>query len=345
MKFSRRMFALASLALWAASAPVWAASYDAPPEGSDVIGKVKYIKAKESDTFLKLARKYDLGYEELRNANPKVDPWLPGEGTRILLPTQYVLPDVKREGVVVNLPEMRIYYFPPRNSDDADKVYTYPAGIGRLGWSTPIMETNVSQKIPNPTWTPPESIKKEHAEAGDPLPDVVEAGPDNPMGEHALRLGSPEYLIHGTNKPSGVGMAVSHGCIRLFPEDIKELFSRVKEGTPVNIISAPFKIGWQDGQLKMEAHPVDPSDDDDEKSSVESYTPWVQVLISATRDQPDTPVNWNAAHDVAEEASGIPSAIGGKKVDEEDADDEDDEDSETDEDSSDSADEDADEDD
>lgn len=343
MKFSHYMFALASLAVWAVSAPVGAASFDAPPEGSDVIGKVKYIKTKESDTFLKLARKYDLGYEELRNANPKVDPWLPGEGTRVRLPTRYVLPDVKREGVVVNLPEMRIYYFPPEDSDDADKVYTYPAGIGRLGWSTPIMETNVSQKIPNPTWTPPESIKQEHAEAGDPLPDVVEAGPDNPMGEHALRLGSPEYLIHGTNKPSGVGMAVSHGCIRLFPEDIKELFSRVKEGTPVNIISAPFKIGWQEGQLMMEAHPVDPSDDDDEKASVESYTPWVQVLISATRDKPDTPVNWNAAHDIAEEASGIPGTIGGKEADEAD-DDEDDEDDEDDRDadktSADSADED-----
>lgn len=323
MKRKSLFFKWMGVLLMVVAGTAGAAEFDAPEDDSDVIGEVKHIKAKESDTFVKLAQKYNLGYLELRNANPKVDPWLPGEGTKITLPTQYVLPDVPRKGIIINLPEMRVYYFPEKGSEDEDKVFTYPVGVGRQGWSTPVKETEVSEKIEDPTWTPPESIKKEHEEEGDPLPDVVPAGEDNPMGEHALRLGMPQYLLHGTNKPAGIGMPVSHGCIRLFPDDIKELFSKVESGTPVNIIAEPFKVGWQDDRLVMEAHPTDPSNDDDDKQAVESYTPWVQSLISATRDKPKIDVDWDAAHKLVDESSGIPGVISGKLKDEDDDSDED----------------------
>lgn len=289
-----------------ASPPVLAAMYDMPPSGSDVIGKIQHIKTRKSDTFVALARQYDVGYRELREANPDVDPWLPGDGTPVIIPTAYVLPNVPRKGVVVNLPEMRVYYFPPDDSQYAGKVFTYPIGIGRQGWSTPIAHTRVTKKIPHPTWTPPASIKAEHARKGDPLPDVVPAGPDNPLGQYKLRLGLPGYLIHGTNNPSGVGMQVSHGCIRLFPEDISALFSMVKAGTPVNIISEPYKVGWKGNTLVMAAHPPDAQGD----APVKSYTPWVQALIAATRDQPKAPVDWERAEDVVQNAHGIPKAIG-----------------------------------
>ncbi|HET7313218.1 L,D-transpeptidase family protein [Salinisphaera sp.] len=289
-----------------AAAPAWAAMYDMPPPGSDVVGQIQHIKTEASDTFVALARKYDVGYRDLREANPNVDPWLPGDGTPLIIPTAYVLPNVPRKGIVVNVPEMRIYYFPDSDSQYAGKVFTYPIGIGRQGWSTPIAHTYIAQKIPHPSWTPPASIKKEHAAKGDPLPDVVPAGPDNPLGQYALRLGLPSYLIHGTNKPAGIGMRVSHGCIRLFPEDISALFSMVPVGTPVNIVSEPYKIGWDGSTLMMEAHPPNAGG----AAPVKSYTPWVQALIAATKDQPKAPVNWDKGEKVVHNAAGIPQAIG-----------------------------------
>lgn len=284
-----------------------AAVYDLPAKGSDVVGHVQHIKTQSSDTFVALGQKYDVGYRELRLANPNVDPWLPGDGTPVVIPTAYVLPDAPRKGIVINIPEMRLYYYPPADSPDADKVYTFPIGIGREGWGTPLGETRVTQKIPNPSWTPPASIKAEHAKKGDPLPDVVPAGPDNPLGQYALRLALPSYLIHGTNKQAGVGMKVSHGCIRLFAPDIKKLFEMASAGTPVDIVSQPYKIGWDEDHLVMEAHPPDADGD----APVKSYTPWVQELISATQDKPDTPVNWDTAEAVASQTDGVPEAIGG----------------------------------
>lgn len=306
MSLLRLVARLACLLLTFAATPTLAAMYDMPPSGSDVVGKIQHIKTKKSDTFVALARKYDVGYREMREANPDVDPWLPGDDTPVIIPTAYVLPNVPRQGVVVNLPEMRVYFFPPDDGKYAGKVFTYPIGIGRQGWSTPVTHTKVTKKVPYPTWTPPASIKKEHAEKGDPLPDVVPAGPGNPLGQYKLRLGLPGYLIHGTNNPTGVGMRVSHGCIRLFPEDISALFSMVKAGTPVNIISEPYKVGWKGDTLMMEVHPPDTEDD----APVKSYTPWVQALIAATKDQPKPPVDWERAEDVVHDAGGIPEAIG-----------------------------------
>ena len=224
--------------------------------GSDVVGEVQVIRARHEDTFIDIARAYDLGFDELVQANPGVDPWLPGADTRIVLPTQFILPDAPRNGIVLNIGMKRIFYYPKAAPGESPLVITHPVGIGRDGWATPIGTTTVVAKVKDPIWTVPPSIRKEHAEAGDPLPAQVSAGPDNPLGAYALRLGFPSYLIHGTNKPSGIGMRVSHGCVQLFPEDIESLFSQVPVGTPVRIVNQPQLVGWHAGNLYLEVHPA-----------------------------------------------------------------------------------------
>jgi L,D-transpeptidase ErfK/SrfK len=212
------------------------------------------------NTFPAIGRAFDLGFDELRTANPGVDQWLPGEATPVFLPTQTILPDAPREGIVINVPAMRLYYFTAEKGGaatpnaPATRVTTHPVGIGAEGWATPIAEAKVTQKITNPVWYVPASVRKEHAEWGERLPSVVPPGPDNPLGEFALTLSLPTYLIHGTNKPDGVGMRSSHGCIRLYPEDIEELFGRVARGTHVRLVDQPVLVGWRDGMLYLEVH-------------------------------------------------------------------------------------------
>jgi len=283
-----------------------AAVYDAPQNG-DVIGEVRRIQASADDTLSAIARRYDVGYRELTQANPNVDPWLPGDGTEIVLPTQYVLPEGPREGM-----EMRLYYFPPAESDYAGKVFTYPLGIGREGWATPLGRTRIVRTAAEPTWYPPESIRQEHEEKGDPLPRVVEPGPENPLGEYALYLGMSGYLIHGTNKPAGIGMRVSHGCIRLYPEDIAALYAVAGKGTSVRIVEQPYKLGWHGERLHLEAHPS--TADGDARAEIENATRMVEKVIAATKDAPDYPVDWDAAERLAQQSRGVPVAIGPARV-------------------------------
>jgi L,D-transpeptidase ErfK/SrfK len=229
-------------------------------KGQELIGETQIIFARYENTFSAIGREFNLGYEEMRSANPGVDQWLPGEGTPIYLPTQSILPEAPHEGIVVNVPAMRLYYFTTEKpaAQGAAEVHTvtsHPIGIGVEGWATPFGEAKVTQKVKDPVWYVPASIRKEHAERGDPLPSVVPPGPDNPLGEYAMTLSLPSYLIHGTNKPAGVGMRSSHGCIRLYPEDIEALFSRVTRGTAVRIVNQPVLAGWRDGQLYLEVHP------------------------------------------------------------------------------------------
>ena len=229
-------------------------------KGQELIGETQLIFARYENTFSAIGRQYNLGYEEMRSANPGVDQWLPGEGTPIYLPTQSILPEAPRDGIVVNVPAMRLYYFTTekaatQGAPEILKVSSHPIGIGVEGWATPFGEAKVTQKVKDPIWYVPASIRKEHADRGDPLPSVVKPGPDNPLGAYALTLSLPSYLIHGTNKPAGVGMRSSHGCIRLYPEDIEALFSRVPRGTAVRIVNQPVLAGWRDGQLYLEVHP------------------------------------------------------------------------------------------
>ena len=234
---------------------VRAATFELPPAEFDLFGAVQFVEAAQEETLLDIARRHDIGQEEILRANPAVDRWLPGAGARVVLPSRYVLPNAPHRGLILNLPEMRLYYFPEPGPDQRREVQTYPVSIGRMEWSTPLGETKLVSKQRNPSWRPPPSIRAEHAADGDPLPHVVPPGPDNPLGAYAMRLGIPGYLIHSTNKSYGVGMRVSHGCIRMLPEDIDLLFPQVPVGTAVRIINQPAKAGWHGGDLYLEVHP------------------------------------------------------------------------------------------
>jgi L,D-transpeptidase ErfK/SrfK len=222
----------------------------------DVIGELQVTRAGAEDTFSDIARRFNLGYEELVHANPGVDPWLPGADREIILPTQFVLPDAPREGLIINLPALRVFYFPKRKEGEPQTVITHPIGIGKVGWSTPEGSTKVIGKRKNPTWTPPASVRKEHKENGDPLPKVVPPGPDNPLGAFAMTLGWPSYLIHGTNKPYGVGMRSSHGCMRFYPEDIALLYDQIPVGTAVHVVNQPLLMGWHKDALFVQTMPA-----------------------------------------------------------------------------------------
>ena len=224
-----------------------------------VVGEVQVILARDSDTFSDIARSYGLGYDELVDANPAVDPWIPGDGTPIVLPTQFVLPDAPREGIVLNIAAKRLFYYPEPTEAErtagSARVITYPIGIGRVGWATPTGSARVIAKATDPAWYVPASVRAEHRAAGDPLPAVVPPGPDNPLGRHVLKLDMPGYLLHGTNQPYGVGMRVSHGCVRLYPENIESLYGDAGIGTPVHIVNQPLLAGFRERTLYIEAHP------------------------------------------------------------------------------------------
>lgn len=219
-----------------------------------VVGEPQVVFTRAEDTFSDLAREYGLGYDEIVAANPGINPWLPGENTAVLLPTQYVLPDVPRQGIVLNIATKRLFYFPAVEEGGEQTVMTYPIGIGRVGWETPLGSTTVVSKARDPSWWVPQSVRREHAEMGDPLPSVVPPGPDNPLGTRVLKLDMPGYLIHGTNAPYGVGMRVSHGCVRLYPENIELLYELVAIGEAVTIVNEPYQLGERDGELYFEAH-------------------------------------------------------------------------------------------
>ncbi len=219
-----------------------------------VIGEPQAVFARHEDTFSDFAREYGLGYDELVAANPDIDPWLPGDNTPVLLPTQYVLPDVPRQGIVLNIASKRLFYFPQAADGEPQRVLTYPIGIGRVGWETPLGAASVISKARNPQWWVPASVRTEHAAMGDPLPAIVPPGPDNPLGTRVLKLDMPGYLIHGTNQPYGVGMRVSHGCVRLYPENIEHLYELVDIGESVMIVNEPYLAGRRNGELYFEAH-------------------------------------------------------------------------------------------
>jgi len=238
------------LAGWTAP-PVKAAHYSYS-KNNTVIGSVKTHTVANDDSLIEIARVYRLGYNEIADANPSLDPFVPGNGASVIIPSSWILPDIKKyEGIVINLSEMRLYYFfKNRNSNVAA---TFPVGIGSEGNDTPTGEFKIIEKIIKPSWRVPESIRKEKPE----LPEVVPAGPDNPLGSHALRLSLGSYLIHGTNRPWGVGRRASHGCIRLYPEDIPKLFKLASNGVKVTIVKQPVKVGVKNNSVFLEVHKDD----------------------------------------------------------------------------------------
>jgi L,D-transpeptidase ErfK/SrfK len=326
------------------TSPSFAEIYELPPDGYDVIGAVSTITSRYEDTLVDIARRHGVGYEDIVRANPDVDVWLPGEGTEIVLPTRFVLPPGPRHGIVLNLAEYRLYYFPQTVPGEAATVLTYPISIGRMDWETPLGVTTVIAKARNPVWYPPQSVREEHAADGRALPRVVPPGPDNPLGRFAMRLALPGYLIHGTNRPVGVGMRVTHGCIRMFPEDIEYLIHRVPIDTPVRIVNEPVKIGWFGDELVMEVHPLletalppasaaavpgdllsgaDPLGD---AEAIEAKAEAEDVIAAAAKD-PLTyateqfiaatnthagRLDWLQVEAMVERSDGIPAAVGGR---------------------------------
>jgi L,D-transpeptidase ErfK/SrfK len=334
---------------WLAPGGAGAESFPMPYDGGDLIGEIRYTRAHQQDTLLDIAREYSVGQDEMVVANPQVDRWLPGEGTQVLLPRRFILPDAPRAGIVVNIPEMRLYYYPvqyatktikPKKAPPppkgkaakgkppveqkpvpaqtqvdyshpvtrASEVITYPVSIGRMDWKTPIGATRIIRKDENPVWIPPESIKKEHAKDGDILPDVVPAGPDNPLGLFALRLGVLGYLIHGTDraKSYGIGMRATHGCIRMYPEDIEHLFPQVSVGTPVYLVNQPVKLGWSGETLYAEVtQPLD----EYAMTPGQLFNAAMEVVRKKMAERPFT-LDAEALRRATNEPNSLPVAIG-----------------------------------
>lgn len=286
------------------AAPRRTDTFPLPPIGTNVVGEILVVRSRYEDTLLDIARDYDLGYKEIVDANPGVDPWLPGEGTRVVLPTQFVLPDAPRKGIVLNVSAMRLFYYPPPKAGQQPVVITHPIGIGREGWDTPLAVAKVIEKIVKPKWRVPDSIRAEHARDGDPLPKIVRPGPDNPLGDFAMRLSIPAYLIHGTNQPYGIGRRVSHGCIQMYPEDIAQTFSLVAVGTPVSIVDQPYLVGRLNGLLYLKAHEPEKSD----KRKRPDFAANLGASINKAGKRGDS-VDWNRVKGVLEEARGIPIPI------------------------------------
>jgi L,D-transpeptidase ErfK/SrfK len=291
-----------------AASTAQATQYTLTGEDALIFGDTETITAFGEDTLPDLARRYSLGYEEIQRANPGVDLWLPGEGREIVIPGQRLLPPGPREGIVVNLPEHRLYYYPKVKKGETPYVITYPVSIGKMDWATPLGKTKVVDKRKNPTWTPPESVRKEHAERGDPLPKVVKGGPDNPLGAYAMRLNITPgaYLIHGTNNPIAVGMAITHGCIRMYPEDIEALFPLVPVGTSVWLINEPVKVARVDGKVWLEVHP--PIDDQGQATEVD-LEKFYQLANEALGETP-TAIHWDFVMATLREAAGMPQTVG-----------------------------------
>jgi len=251
-RFSRWLALLALAATVALALPARANTWPLPPAGSRLVGENRFHVVEDNGGSLEeIAKKYNVGFLALLQANPGVDPYVPRAGSVLTIPLQTLLPDVPREGIVINLAELRLYYYPPGQNS----VTVYPIGIGQLGGDTltPTMVTTVSDKRANPTWTPTANIRARYKANGVELPAVVPAGPDNPMGHHAIRLAAygGVYLLHGTNADFGIGMRVSSGCIRLRDGDIETLFKQVSPGTKVNIINTPIKASIEPGGVHL----------------------------------------------------------------------------------------------
>lgn len=272
-----------------------------------LVGSLQSTTAQEDDTLIDIAREFALGYEEIIQANPDLDPWLPGGGSRVILPSQFILPQQAGPGVYINLAEMRLYYYEAAEQSSQPggrkKVSTYPISIGREEWRTPIAGTHIVDKLVQPTWYPPESIRLEHEQNGDPLPRAVPPGADNPLGEYALQLDLPGYFIHGTNRPEGVGMRVTHGCIRLRPEDIGDLFPQVVKGTKVTIRFTPHKIALVDGVIYFEAHQGG-YDRHNQALLAESL-----IQVSRLSKEHNIGVDWERMIRIAKRGRGIPEPL------------------------------------
>jgi len=303
-----RLFA-ALLAALGLSGPAVAETYRLGAD-DQVLGTTGSVTTRYEDTLTDVARRFGLGYEEIVRANPDVDPWLPGDGTEVVLPTRFVLPEHGGEGLVINLPEYRMYFI--GGSREAREVRTFPISIGRMDWATPLGHSRIVAKVRKPSWYPPASVRQEYADDGRELARVVPPGPDNPLGDYALRLSIPGYLIHGTNRPAGVGMRVTHGCIRMYPEDIEWLFPQVAVDSSVRIVNQPYKLGWLADGLYLEVHPVlatAKAGGSERAGGSRGLTEITELYVRATRDRPAS-MDWERVDRVFRERRGVAVRVG-----------------------------------
>lgn len=294
-----RTLPLIAATLFAFAAPVHAQTYN-----KDYVGKMEFYRANYEDTLVHLARKHGLGFVEMRAANPTLDPWIPGEGARVVIPTQSLLPDAPRSGIVINLAEMKLYLF----DKPGQAPIVYSISPGREGLNTPVGETTVTAKRENPTWTPTERMRKE-----DPtLKATYPPGPDNPLGTHALYLGWPQMRIHGTNKPYAIGRLASSGCIRMYPEAIRDIYARVPVGTKITSVDQPVKVGWIENKMYVEVSPTQ-----QQSTQVDSMDDWKSYEITAEDMKRITSkagpaadrIDWEAVRKAVKEHRGYPVAV------------------------------------
>ncbi|MDF2867019.1 MAG: hypothetical protein K0S11_489 [Gammaproteobacteria bacterium] len=304
----KKQFLLITTAITLTAAQIsYGLKFQLPAPGCDIVGHLSSVEIQPSDNLGLIGRKRDIGYFEMREANPHLDEGLMEIGSNILIPAQFILPAAPRKGIVVNLAEMRMYYYP----ENGKEVYTYPVGIGRVAWQTPEGTGKITAKVKDPTWYAPKSIREDRAKDGVIIPAIVKPGPDNPLGRYKMSLSFPGYLIHSTNLPEGVGMRSSSGCIRMLPADAEQLFNMVNIGTTVTIVNQPYKAGWSGHHLYLEAH--SPLEEQDDKNSDLNLTPMVKA-ISEQVNHKLTKVNWKEAQAIAEEELGIPALIGNLTV-------------------------------
>jgi L,D-transpeptidase ErfK/SrfK len=308
LRTSAAPLALLALLVLCGPRPAGATTYPMPSDHDTVVGEDQTIQTVYEDTLYDLAAKYSLGSEELIRVNPGIDPWLPGAGKTIIVPGRHILPPGPREGIVVNLPEHRLYYYPKPKRGGQREVITYPVSIGKMDWRTPLGVTHVISKQKDPTWFPPASVRKEHADNGDPLPVSVPPGPDNPLGAYAMRLaaGNGTYLIHGTNNPIAVGLAVTHGCIRMYPDDVAALYPLIPVGTPVRLINDPLKVAWVDGELLLEAHPPVDAQGQSFEPDLDQFSDLLRAEVGDTT----VAIHWDYAREVLQKADGIIATVG-----------------------------------
>jgi len=293
---------IAAIYLLSLTVSAYAEEFALPAASNALIGDVQYAKTQPGDTTTTVAQRYNLGLNSIVAANPGVTETTQfPAGVYVKIPTEFLLPSLPRYGIVINLPEMRMYYY-PKNSVN---VMTFPIGIGKIGKTIPIQNTSITRKKVNPEWIPPKDIREFNAEQGIDLPRVMPAGPDNPLGPYAIYLRIPTFLIHSTIFPESIGRRASFGCIRMNESDIKEFFPLVQPGTPVAIVDMPAKIGWAGNQLLMEAHP--PLEERSLQINVDSV---IDQIENTLPKQGVTLINWQLVAYLAEQPDGVPHEIG-----------------------------------
>jgi L,D-transpeptidase ErfK/SrfK len=281
----------------------FAATYSLPNANEALVGQVQNTVTNQGDNVVSIAKQFDLGYNAIESANPQLQ--MEGDfpaGSNVQIPTQHLLPNLPRKGIVINLPEMRMYYFPKGSGE----VLTYPIGIGKIGKTIPITLTSVARKTKDPIWMPPEDIREFNLKQGVVLPRIMPAGPDNPLGPFAIYTRIPTYLMHSTPFPESIGKRASFGCIRMYESDIQNFFPSINSGIPIAIINSPVKVGWQDEHLYVEAHkPLEEHD-----QSAASLAGMVSMVSDVTKNSADTLVDWQMLAFVAKAKDGVPHEVG-----------------------------------